>query len=94
MTATGNPAPTFTETGAPSGVTLTTGGLLSGTPTATGTFTITITAANGVTPDATQSFTLTVLGFHITTTSLPDGVAGQAYSQQLSPSPPVRSRPR
>ena len=32
----------------------------------------------------TQSFTLTVLGFHISTTTLPDGVAGQAYSQQLS----------
>ena len=83
VTATGNPAPTFTETGAPSGVTLTTGGLLSGTPTATGTFTIMITAANGVSPDDTQSFTLTVLGFHISTTSLPDAVAGQAYSQQL-----------
>ncbi len=87
VTATGNPAPTFTETGAPSGVTLTTGGLLSGTPTATGTFTIMITAANGVTPDDTQTFTLTVLGFHITTTSLPDGVVGQAYSQQLSTLP-------
>ena len=61
VTATGSPAPTFTETGAlPSGVTLTAGGLLSGTPTVTGSFPITITAANGVTPNATQSFTLTV----------------------------------
>ena len=50
VVATGNPAPTFTETGAlPSGVTLTAGGLLSGTPNVTGslpqTFPITITAS-------------------------------------------------
>ncbi len=61
MTATGFPAPTFTEIGSlPAGVTLSTGGVLSGTPTASGSFPITITAANGVTPNATQSFTLTV----------------------------------
>jgi large repetitive protein len=63
VTMTGFPAPTVSEAGAlPSGVTLTSGGTLSGTP-ATGTggvYTITLTATNGVTPDATQSFTLTV----------------------------------
>ena len=88
VTASGSPAPTFSETGPlPGGVTLTTAGVLSGTPNVTGalpqSFPITITAANGVTPNATQSFTLTVLGFHISTTSLPNAVAGQAYSQQL-----------
>ena len=51
MTATGFPAPTFTETGSlPTGVTLPPAGVLSGTPTASGSFPITITAANGVTP--------------------------------------------
>ena len=63
LTAGGFPAPTFSETGAlPSGVTLTSGGLLSGTPgIGTGNaYPITITATNGVTPDDTQSFTLTV----------------------------------
>ncbi|HXA28126.1 MAG TPA: putative Ig domain-containing protein [Candidatus Angelobacter sp.] len=63
VTAAGYPAPTFSETGTlPNGVTLSSGGLLSGTP-ATGTggvYTFTITATNGVTPDDTQSFTLTV----------------------------------
>ena len=62
-TATGFPSPSFTETGAlPSGVTLSTGGLLAGTPAAGsgGTYTITITASNGVSPNATQIFTLTV----------------------------------
>ena len=64
MTATGSPAPTFSETGSlPSGVTLnSTTGVLSGTPAAGtgGTYPITITAANGTLPNATQSFTLTV----------------------------------
>jgi len=63
VTATGSPAPTFSETGVlPSGVTLSTAGLLSGTPAAGtgGTYPITITASNGVSPNATQPFTLTV----------------------------------
>ena len=87
VTATGTPAPTFTETGPlPSGVSLSTAGLLSGTPAygTAGSYPITITASNGVGSPGTQSFILTVLGFHISTTTLPDGVAGQAYSQQLS----------
>ncbi len=64
VTATGSPAPTFSEIGAlPTGVTLNpTSGVLSGPP-ATGTagsYPITITASNGVSPDATQAFTLLV----------------------------------
>ena len=64
VTATGNPAPTFSETGTlPTGVNLnSTTGVLSGTPAVGtgGSYPITITATNGITPDATQSFTLTV----------------------------------
>jgi sugar lactone lactonase YvrE len=63
VTATGTPTPTFTELGTlPAGVTLSTSGILSGTPgTGTaGSYPITITASNGVSPDATQYFTLTV----------------------------------
>jgi len=63
VTASGSPAPTFSETGAlPSGVTLSSAGLLAGTPAAGsgGTYTFTITANNGVSPNATQTFTLTV----------------------------------
>ena len=62
-TATGFPAPTFSETGAlPSGVTFTSGGVLSGAPAlgTVGAYPITITASNGVGTNATQSFTLTV----------------------------------
>ena len=63
VTATGYPAPTFTETGAlPSGVTLSSAGLLSGTPAVGtgGVYSFTITAKNGTLPNATQGFTLTV----------------------------------
>jgi putative Ig domain-containing protein len=70
ITASGFPAPTFTETGAlPSGVTLSSAGLLSGTPGGgtSGTYTFTITAHNGIGTDATQSFTLTVSGGSTTT---------------------------
>lgn len=60
-TATGLPFPTFSEVGAlPSGVGLDTNGTLSGTPTQSGIFPITLTAHNGSGPDSNQSFTLTV----------------------------------
>jgi hypothetical protein len=86
VTATGSPAPTFSKTGAlPTGVTLTKAGVLSGKAGATGTFPITITAANGVAPKATQDFTLTVVGAEITTTSpLPSATKGTAYSKTLA----------
>ncbi|MGD0881939.1 MAG: putative Ig domain-containing protein, partial [Acidimicrobiales bacterium] len=64
VTATGYPVPTFSKTGTlPSGVTLnSTTGVLSGTPAAGtgGSYSIVITAANGISPNATQNFTLTV----------------------------------
>ncbi len=63
VAASGSPAPTFAVTDGtlPDGVTLdATTGLLSGTATTAGTFTVTITASNGIAPDATQEFTLTV----------------------------------
>ncbi|MGB2625469.1 MAG: putative Ig domain-containing protein [Candidatus Acidiferrum sp.] len=60
VTVSGFPTPTITESGTlPAGVAFT-AGVLSGTPTASGTFPITFTASNGVTPNGTQSFTLTV----------------------------------
>jgi len=63
-----------TEAGTlPAGVTLSSAGLLAGTPTQGGTFPITLTVSNGITPNATQAFTLTVLPFGITTSSLPNG---------------------
>lgn len=64
-TAAGDPASfTFFRSGAlPGGVSFSSSGLLSGTPTTGegGVYPITITASNGVSPNATQAFTLTVV---------------------------------
>jgi hypothetical protein len=80
VTASGTPAPTFIDPGPLDGLTLdATTGVLSGTPTAAGTFTSTITASNGVASPATQSFTLTVNvpPFGISTsTDLPSAAPG------------------
>jgi hypothetical protein len=63
ITTSGMPAATFSLIGGgtlPAGVTLTSG-VLTGTPTQTGAFVVTIQASNGVTPAATQVFTLMVV---------------------------------
>ncbi|HWY68996.1 MAG TPA: Ig-like domain repeat protein, partial [Terriglobales bacterium] len=62
VTATGFPTPTLSESGAlPAGVTFNTAtGVLSGTPTASGSFPISFTAHNGVGTDAVQNLALTV----------------------------------
>jgi hypothetical protein len=57
--------------------------VLSGVPTQTGSFQITLTATNSL-GSSSQQFTLTVLGLHVTTTTLPEVTPGTAYSQQLA----------
>ena len=74
VTTTGSPTPAITESGAlPAGLTLTDNGdgtaTLAGTPSAPGSFQLTITAANGISPDATQTLTVTVAGGAPTITS-------------------------
>jgi hypothetical protein len=82
VTASGNPTPSVSESGAlPAGVEFK-NGVLSGTPTQTGSFPISFTASNEVGFSA-QSFTLTVLSFHVTTKSLPGVKRGVHYSMQL-----------
>jgi hypothetical protein len=61
--ATGYPAPTFAVTSGtlPAGLSLSSAGMLSGTPTSAGISTFTVTASNGTSPDAmTASQTITV----------------------------------
>lgn len=78
----------------PPGLTLSTDGLLYGTPTAAGTFTFTVIVDDDVfqnTLGGTTELTLTVNPaapppVTISTKSLPGGVAGTAYSQALSAS--------
>jgi hypothetical protein len=67
LTASGVPAPTFEITSGelPDGLTLSADGVLSGTPTENGDFTIEVTASNGL--DATTTLTLHVGKAHFTT---------------------------
>jgi len=65
VTTTGAPTPSITETGTmPAGLTFTDNhngtALIQGTPTATGTTTLTVTAHNGIGTDATQTLTIIV----------------------------------
>jgi hypothetical protein len=62
FSATGTPAPSFSVAAGtlPAGLTLTPAGLLSGIPTAAGTFAVAVAAGNGVAPAAAVAFTLTV----------------------------------
>ena len=59
-TANGNAPITFTAPGLPTGLTISSAGAISGTPTTAGTFAGTITAANGTPPNATQSFSIVI----------------------------------
>ena len=66
-------------------------GVISGTPSATGTFTFTVQATDSASAKATQSYSLTITGgssaLTITTaTPLPEGSVGAAYSSSLSAS--------
>ena len=83
-TATGSPAPTFTVTSGalPTGLSLSTGGVISGTPTAVGTFTGIVTASNGIGTAATQNFSITVNQVPAFTNAPPSsaGVVGAAYT--------------
>jgi hypothetical protein len=88
VTAMGNPNPTiFAATGAPNGVVFnTTTGVLSGTPTQAGIFSLTITVSNGIGTGATQDFTLGVRGLQVSTVALPAATRGTPYSYQLKAS--------
>ena len=71
----------------PAGLSLSTAGVISGTPTATGTSTFTVQLADSSIPQqvvtATYSITIVLSTLAITTTSLPQGTVGTAYSASL-----------
>lgn len=83
VTASGTPAPAITAWGTlPAGVSFE-DGVLSGTPTQTGTFEITFIAENGIGQESVQEFKLTVSGLHVTSGSLAEVTPGTSYSVQL-----------
>ena len=95
-TATGTAPIGFTATGLPTGLAISTSGVISGTPTTAGTFPGTITATNGTLPNATQAFSIviSVVPATITATALEGnnlilsgtGPANGSYSVQTSTS--------
>ncbi|MCJ0901938.1 putative Ig domain-containing protein [Rhodococcus sp. ARC_M6] len=92
---TGNPTPTVTATGLPTGLTLSPAGVLTGTPTTTGTFPVTVTATNGVGTPATLTVTLTITAapaapaFTDTAPVALDAVVGTALTREF----PVTGNP-
>jgi hypothetical protein len=85
---TGTPVWTITAGSLPagSGLTLSSTGLISGTPTTSGTtYSFTVTVTVGTQTSAPASFSLAVLApLVITTTTLPSGHVAVSYSQQLA----------
>ncbi|WP_369944859.1 putative Ig domain-containing protein [Xanthomonas medicagonis] len=91
LSASGGTAPysyTLSAGALPAGLTLTTGGALSGTPTVAGNFAFTVSVTDAGGFGATQAYTLAIASPTLTIAppTLPAGVAGTAYSQTLSAS--------
>ncbi len=75
---------TFTTSSAlPAGLTLATNGTLSGTPTQTGTFpiTVTVTDSNGCTGTSSYTLTITCQGITVTNPANASGTANAAFSE-------------
>ena len=89
ISASGGTAPyTFAVTAGalPSGLSLSSAGILTGTPTAGGTFNFTVTAADAGSVSGAQAYTLTVAppAMTLPATALADGTVGTAYSGSLN----------
>jgi len=69
----------------PTGLSLTSGGVISGTPTATGTSNFTVKATDTLTASATKALSIVVNAApSITTSSLPTTTVGASYNQTLA----------
>jgi PKD repeat protein len=89
LAATGGKAPyswAISSGSLPVGLSLSGAGVISGTPTTTGssTFTVQVKDANNKAATKSLSITINVNPMTITTGNLPDGYAGTAYGQTLS----------
>jgi len=71
----------------PAGLSLTSGGAISGTPSASGTSNFTVKATDTVTASATKALSIVIsAGLSITTSSLPADTVNVAYNQTLAAS--------
>jgi hypothetical protein len=91
ITASGGTAPYAFDvsTGAlPAGLTLSSAGVLAGTPTASGTFNFTVRAVDAAARPGTRPYTLVVAAptLVVAPATLPNGAAGTAYSQTITAS--------
>ncbi|NYF90957.1 beta strand repeat-containing protein [Tunturibacter empetritectus] len=91
LSATGGTAPyTWSVTGLPAGLALGSNGVIAGTPTATGNFSISVTVTDSQSPaktaSATISLAVTATPLTITTSTLPSGTESTAYSSTLQAS--------
>src|SRR3546814_12366230 len=70
----------------PAGLGLASDGTLSGTPTTSGTFTVTVTAADANSQTGSRAYALTIATatLNITPATLPAGSIGGAYAQSFS----------
>ncbi len=77
---------TLTNGSLPPGLSLSSGGILSGTPSLAGTFTFTVNVTDSSTPtqSATQTLSVAVLSLSITTTALPGGMVGVPYNAAIT----------
>jgi hypothetical protein len=86
LAATGGAPPySWSASGLPSGLSMSSAGVISGTPTASGSFSVTVKVTDSAQATATQAFTIAVTAaLTITTATLPDGTVGTAYNQTLA----------
>jgi hypothetical protein len=71
----------------PPGLTLSTGGVLSGTPTTAGSFGFTVTATDSMSTTGTQNYTVTINpAVTLSPTTLPSGPVNAAYNQTITAS--------
>ncbi|GLQ45169.1 hemagglutinin [Dyella lipolytica] len=91
LTASGGVAPytyAVTSGSLPAGITLSSSGQLSGTPTAAGTFSVTVKATDANNASGSQAYSLTISAptLALSPTTLPTAAAEVAYSQTFSTS--------
>jgi uncharacterized repeat protein (TIGR01451 family) len=90
ITATGEPVPTFSATGLPSGLSINpNSGMITGTATTAGSYSVTVTVSNGVAPAAMATYSLTVAAGAAADVTIDTGNnqsanTGQAFGTPLS----------